>query len=645
MSNEASYRDDMVSDMTNADLAAKSSHPRTAGPSTARTADLTQVRSAPPNYKHTPRCKDSKHGGWVRRYADLPSRALNHHSSRQALTPYREDREAGELAHTGLNHQMIAQRTWRRDASTRQAPETSLSFLALEGGPMSPERPLTDSGTERQTEPDHPRLAEEVPAAMRTPNRFWRMMTDPGFTSPASNPAPFMITAEAFLGLTSQVQALAGMVQTIIPYLPQLVHSAAHQPAPLQTESPTAPSRGIPPVAEATSPRVTEVPPPRVPVSPTPTPTRSQSRSYNPAPTEPDLDTLSTNSTDSLREQVRRVHQRLDEVQKEVLRSKDETGESSKGGSPFTPEIQSKPLPTTFRLPALEPYDGSGDPMEHIATFRSQMALYDISEALMCRAFPTTLRGSARTWYARLKPASIPSFDVLAREFELSFLASARPRPTTASLLGMAQGSDEPLSQFVGRFTSQVQGIPDLHPSLAIQAFLTGLKPSRFFWSLIERPPTTLPEMLQRAHQYVAAETLIAGKRDETKHSRGEPSRAHLAPPPKKREDRSGLLPAKPPPIPLNSTRTEIFFQIREKGLLKAPSPMKSHPERRDKRRYCRFHREYGHDTEECRDLQYQIEDLIRRGHLRRYVREQPSLSDGRPSRDLSPRPQGPVEK
>ncbi|RZS04446.1 hypothetical protein BHM03_00034782 [Ensete ventricosum] len=48
---------------------------------------------------------------------------------------------------------------------------------------------------------------------------------------------------------------------------------------------------------------------------------------------------------------------------------------------------------------------------------------------------------------------------------------------------------------------------------------------------------------------------------------------------------------------------------------------MKSHPERRDKRRYCRFHREYGHDSEECRDLQYQIEDLIRRDHLRRYVR------------------------
>ncbi|RZR93835.1 hypothetical protein BHM03_00022413 [Ensete ventricosum] len=181
---------------------------------------------------------------------------------------------------------------------------------------MSPERPFMDSGTERQTEPDHPRPTEEVAAVVPTPNRFWRMMTDPGFPSPASNPAPFMVTAEAFLGLTSQLQALAGMVQTIISYLPQLVHSMAHQPAPPaaspQTESLMAPNRGIPPDIEAPPPRVAEV----LPASLTPTPARSQSRSYNPAPTELDLNTLSTDSTDSLREQVRRVHQRLDEVQK-----------------------------------------------------------------------------------------------------------------------------------------------------------------------------------------------------------------------------------------------------------------------------------------------------------------------------------------
>ncbi|RZR78274.1 hypothetical protein BHM03_00003567, partial [Ensete ventricosum] len=33
-----------------------------------RTADLTQVRSAPPTCKRTPHCKDNKHGGRVRRH-------------------------------------------------------------------------------------------------------------------------------------------------------------------------------------------------------------------------------------------------------------------------------------------------------------------------------------------------------------------------------------------------------------------------------------------------------------------------------------------------------------------------------------------------------------------------------------------------
>ncbi|RRT63832.1 hypothetical protein B296_00007361 [Ensete ventricosum] len=204
----------------------------------------------------------------------------------------------------------------------------------------------------------------------------------------------------------------------------------------------------------------------------------SQSHSRDPVQDGPDLDTLSSDFADSLREQV---HQRLDEVQKEVLKSKGEFEESLKGGSPFIPEIQDKPLSANFRLPALELYDDSFDPIEHIATFHAQMALYDTSDALMCRAFPTTLRRSTRTWYCRLKPVSISSFDLLAKEFELNFLGSACPKPTITSLLGLAQGNEESLAQFVGQFASQVRGVPYVHPSLAIQAFLMGLKPSRFF--------------------------------------------------------------------------------------------------------------------------------------------------------------------
>ncbi|RRT39702.1 hypothetical protein B296_00019763 [Ensete ventricosum] len=136
-------------------------------------------------------------------------------------------------------------------------------------------------------------------------------------------------------------------------------------------ESPAAPNQGILPDVEPPQPQVVKA---RT-ASSTPTPAQSQSRSYNPVPIDPDLDTLSTDTADSLKEQVRRVHQRLDEVQKEVLKSRGEV----------------KPLPATFRLPALEPYDGSGDPIEHIAAFRTQMALYDTSDALMWNPRPPSI--------------------------------------------------------------------------------------------------------------------------------------------------------------------------------------------------------------------------------------------------------------
>ena len=47
---------------------------------------------------------------------------------------------------------------------------------------------------------------------------------------------------------------------------------------------------------------------------------------------------------------------------------------------------------------------------------------------------------------------------------------------------------------------------------------------------------------------------------------------------------------------------------------------MKGNPNKCNRNKYCRFHRDHWHDTDECFDLKQQIENLIRQGKLRNFL-------------------------
>ena len=141
--------------------------------------------------------------------------------------------------------------------------------------------------------------------------------------------------------------------------------------------------------------------------------------------------------------------------------------------------------------------------------------------------------------------------------------------------------------------------------------FKAGLKSRDFLASLAKNPPKTMAEALLKAQKYMNAEEALAAidgvnktkkkereddrrgqKRDRTDRRNGEGN--------KRREDKNlRLVKFTPLVMPVD----QILIEIRDEPSLKWPRPLHLSPNVHDKRKYCRFHKDHGHYTEDCRDL------------------------------------------
>ena len=85
----------------------------------------------------------------------------------------------------------------------------------------------------------------------------------------------------------------------------------------------------------------------------------------------------------------------MDEMKENIRRANPVEGLVHRTDSLFTAPISGHPLPPKFKMPSLDSYDGTHDPFDHIATFKTTMHLQGVLDEIMRRAFPTTLKGPA----------------------------------------------------------------------------------------------------------------------------------------------------------------------------------------------------------------------------------------------------------
>ena len=83
-------------------------------------------------------------------------------------------------------------------------------------------------------------------------------------------------------------------------------------------------------------------------------------------------------------------------------------------------------------MPHVEAYDSSRDPLDHLESFETLMHLQGVLYEIICRAFPTTLKGPVRVWFSKLAP----QYHLHFQGTEWAFRHPLYQRPEVQEVLG-----------------------------------------------------------------------------------------------------------------------------------------------------------------------------------------------------------------
>ena len=167
--------------------------------------------------------------------------------------------------------------------------------------------------------------------------------------------------------------------------------------------------------------------------------------------------------------------------------------------SPFTAAVLECLVPSKFRLPQFEQFDGLKDPLDHLNTFKTILGLQQPPDEILYRSFPTTLKGATREWFTKLPTSSINSFEQLSNAFLRHFVGEQRPKRPADHLLTIRQREKETLRSYMKRFTWETLEVDKTDDKVQLTTFKVGLKSREFVVSLAKNPSRMMAEMLLKA--------------------------------------------------------------------------------------------------------------------------------------------------
>nr|GEV91146.1 reverse transcriptase domain-containing protein [Tanacetum cinerariifolium] len=217
--------------------------------------------------------------------------------------------------------------------------------------------------------------------------------------------------------------------------------------------------------------------------------------------------------------------------------------------------------------------------------------------------------GTARIWFDELPSESIDGYTDLKAALLAYFMQQKKYVKDPVEIHNIKQKDGETIEEFMERFkieTGRMKGAPKC---MRISGFMHGVNNPELIKRLNEHVPKTLEEMMTATAAFIRGETVFASKKkvhtpwksqDQPKRQNSE-RRFDLRSQPRDGRGSNKFT-------PLTRTPKEIF--TAESRKFKPPPPMVTPVEKRSSNKFCEFHNDKGHNTDECVQLRKQIEEL-----------------------------------
>ncbi|GJW99024.1 reverse transcriptase domain-containing protein [Tanacetum coccineum] len=230
-------------------------------------------------------------------------------------------------------------------------------------------------------------------------------------------------------------------------------------------------------------------------------------------------------------------------------------------------------------------------------------------------------RGTRMPSHVKTYDGSGDPEDHLKTAFRENYLQQTKHIKDPVEIHHIKQRDGESTEDFMERYKAEVLDVEGAPECMRISGFMHGITHPGLIKRLYERIPRSVDEMYRMTTSFLQGEVAALSHGRKKASSSWKPSEGGDKPTFKKGFKNKQRPDRKPDRFSLLTKTPKEIFAL-EKGKFKAPPPMVTPVEKRDPSKYCEFHSDTGHNTNECMQLRKQIDEMIKAGKLSQFIKE-----------------------